>query len=199
MLTAQEQNIVDFLKDKEEAYWEELAQFSKDPTRVKLKSIKRAVSEIKKKYKDNNMECPIKTKLSLLSNKQMQKSEDAITVNNQILVKVPRPQVVDTVKQCHKDFAINKFNRQIRSKDGIRTLNDDDFIVFEYIYSRPEKVITMEELRDEVVYPKYGSKLPARWWDSIGRRVNNIRRLVPELQNRLMTVKTGVGTGYIFQ
>jgi hypothetical protein len=204
MLTQQEINIVNFLKDKEEAYWEELAQFSKDPTRVKLKSIKRTVSEIKKKFKDNNFECPIKTKLSLLSGKQMQKSEDTadkITVNNQQLVRVPRPTpaVIET-KQCHKDFVINKFNRQIRSKDGIRTLNDDDFIVFEYIYSKPEKVITLEELRDEVVYPKFGSKTPARWFSAIQRRVNNIRRLVPELRNRLLTVKVGVnGSGYLLQ
>jgi hypothetical protein len=201
MLTQQEQNIINFLKDKPEAYWEELAQFSKDPTRVKLKSIKRAVSEIKKKYKDNNMECPIKTKLIRLSDQKIQDPETSIMINNQKLVKVSRPIIPqDTTKQCQKDFVINKFNRQVRSKNGVRTLNDDDFFVFEYIYSNPEKVITLEELRDKVVYPQYGSKLPARWWDAIGRRVNNIRRLVPELRDRLMTVKVGQnGTGYLLQ
>jgi hypothetical protein len=49
-LTEQEIKITDFLILKGEAivYWEELAQFAKDPQNVKLKTIKRAVSEIKR-------------------------------------------------------------------------------------------------------------------------------------------------------
>lgn len=201
MLTTQEQHIVSYLHNKPVAFYEELAQFCKDPSRVKLKSIKRALSNIKKKYKDNNMECPINTKLILMNN-NTPTTGDTITFNNQKLVRIPRAIVptVDTTKQCQKDFQMIKFNRQVRSKQGIRTLNDDDFVVFEYMYANPEKVITLEELRDQVVFPQYGSKTPARWFSVIQRRVNNIRRAVPELRDRLLTVKVGAnGTGYLLQ
>ena len=198
MFTQQEEKIIAFLKERNEAFYEELAQFCKKPTEVKLNTIKKIISDIKKKCKDYNIECPFTTKLSLIDNKA---NQEKIVVNGQSLTKIQRPLIIpDTVKQCQKDFTIIKYNRQIRSKQGVRTLNEDDFFVFEYMYANPEKVISLDELRDKVVFPQYGSKLPARWWDVIQRRINNIRRAIPELSNRLLTVKIGAnGTGYLFQ
>jgi hypothetical protein len=59
-------------------------------------------------------------------------------------------------------------------------------------------LIGISELRDKVVYPNYGAKLPARWFDAIMRIVNHMRRQVIGLDGRLLTVK-GPETTYLFQ
>ena len=49
-LTEQDTKIIGYLQSRnlQDVAWEELAQFSKEPTTVKLNTIKKAVSEIKK-------------------------------------------------------------------------------------------------------------------------------------------------------
>ena len=51
-LTEQENKISNYLiaKNGQTVFWEELAQFAKEPQKVKLKSIKRTVSEMRRKF-----------------------------------------------------------------------------------------------------------------------------------------------------
>lgn len=58
-LTPQEQSIVKHLSGKTQASWEELAQFAKDPQNVKLRTLQKVVSDLKKKYTDAKVPCPI--------------------------------------------------------------------------------------------------------------------------------------------
>ena len=200
MLTDQETKVAAFLSTRTNAYWEELLQFCKNPTTTKLGTLKHIVSDIKKKFREAGMDCPFNTALSLMTPAEEKPTAEAITVDGQTLVKVPKPQpVVDNTKACQKDFAIDKYNKRIRSKEGIRALNDEDFEVFEYFWQHPETVVSLEELRDKVVYPQFGSKIPARWFDAIQRRVNNLRRTIPELKDRLLTVKLNNGSGYLLK
>src|SRR5271170_5355278 len=100
-LTPQEQNIVDFLIPKREAFWEELAKFCKEPSKVKLRTVQKIVSDIKKKHKDDDLQCPFNCKFSYLSDPKHQESvfpppvfkvaEEKITFNGQQLVKLIRP------------------------------------------------------------------------------------------------------------
>ena len=201
MLTEQEHKVAEFLSTRQNAYWEELLQFCKSPTTTKLGTLKHIVSDIKKKFREAGMDCPFSTTLSLMTPaEENPASSEAIVVNGQTLVKVPKPQpVVDNAKACQKDFIIDKYNKRIRSKEGVRVLNDDDFEVFEYLWQHPETVVSLEELRDKVVYPQFGSKLPPRWFYAIQRRVNNLRRTIPELKDRLLTVKLNNGSGYLLK
>lgn len=57
-LTTQEVNVVHYLSGKSHVNWEDLAQFAKDPQTVKLKTLQKVVSDVKKKYKDVGSPCP---------------------------------------------------------------------------------------------------------------------------------------------
>lgn len=58
-LTPQENSIINYLSKKSEARWEELAQFAKDPQTVKLRTLQKVISDLKKKYSDAGEVCPI--------------------------------------------------------------------------------------------------------------------------------------------
>ncbi len=58
-LTPQEQSIIKHLSGKTQASWEELAQFAKDPQNVKLRTLQKVVSDLRKKYTDAKVPCPI--------------------------------------------------------------------------------------------------------------------------------------------
>jgi len=214
-ITAQEQNVIQFLSDRDEVFWEELAQFCKDPANVKLRTVQKIVSDIRKKFRDMNRACPFDCRFGHLNDTTFKQADEppkeTVVHNGQTLTKLVRASVVqkesiipaaptETRKPHQIDFSIKKWQNQIVSKTGIYNLSSEDFEVFEYLYNNHEKIITLEELRDKVVFPLYGSKLPPRWWDSIQRRINNVRRAVPELKNRIFTVKTeNNGTGYFFK
>lgn len=211
MLTNQEKNVVSFLSNKEKVFWEELASFCKEPSKVKLKTVKKIVSDIKKKYRDNSLNVPFNCEFSSLQENNTDidklvptpepKKEEAVIFNGQRLVKLERPQrPVEAKKQCLIDFTIKKYQTQIICKNGIFNVSDEEFQVFEYFYNNPEKIITLEEFRDQVVFPKFGSKLPPKWFYAIQRRINNLRRQIPDLKNRILTVKVDAfTTGYLFR
>lgn len=210
MFTNQEKSVIEFLTGKKQVYWEELVQFCKNPSTIKDTSIKRLISGIKKKYKDNGISCPIVCEFKYLEDKPVLKevkkqsillTEDKIILNGQVLKKIQKPEPnKSTVPQTHLDFQLRKVYRQIRTKTGDHLLGAEDFEIFEYLHNKVGEVVSLEELRDQVVFPKYGSKLPARWFDAIQRRVNNIRRAIPETKGRLLTVKIGPNeTGYMLK
>jgi len=207
-LTNQEVNIINYLKANANVSWEELVQFAKDPQTVKLKTIKKAVSEIKRKYTAAGLPVPFDTKFSSLV--QISKvlhldKEDLlglppISNTKQTLVKVVKvPEAKTTKLPAQIDFAPDPLGfKKVVTKFGSYQLNDNEWDMYKYFYNNVGKLISLSELRDQVMFPNYGSKLPARWFDAIMRVVNNLRRQVKGLDTRLLTVK-GTETSYIFQ
>lgn len=226
-LSPQETKIVEYLQNKQTEYWENLAQFAKNPTTVKLKTIQKIISDLKKKYKEDNANLPFNCELkSLISSVDNGKftpkadpSKETIVHNDQVLVKVrsqtkfaeAHKKLAEAVplikteiqpiasKPSVPDFTVKHFAHQVVTRTGIYNLNSDDFEVFEYLITRRGKVINLEELRDKVCFPNWGSKMPSRWFESIQRRINNIRRLIPETKHAILTVKLENTTGYLFQ
>jgi len=207
-LTAQEQAIRDYVVSRPSriVYLEELAQFAKDPQNVKCKTIQKTVSEIKRKFKVARQPDPFGNKLfASLAQETLQVTAPP-PASTQAMVQVkPTPDGnmvrVSGAKAAHPaqvDFIIDRLTKSVRTKNGSHRLNDSEWDVFKYLHENVGRLITLSELRDKVVYPQYGSKLPARWFDSIMRIVNNLRRQVVGLDKRLLTVK-GAETTYLFQ
>lgn len=224
-LTNQEIKIVNYLINKDAVYWEELSQFAKNPQSVKLKTIKKVVSEIKRKYISANLTIPFNVKLTDLSLKDKDIvnglgavyfdgmnalietfNKDEVKNMPQNLVQVKRTpdhnvMVVTSgsnILPAHIDFVLDRNTKRVKTKLGYHKLNDSEWEMMKYFHTNVSKLITISELRDKVTYPQYGSKLPARWFDAIMRTVNNLRKQVPGLNNRLLTVKS-TETSYLFQ
>jgi len=230
-LTEQETRVVDFLRSKTNgsAHWEELAQFAKSPQTVKLKTIRKTVSEIKRKYLAAGQSVPFNVNLSTMQVEEeeapqevspplltttigdliRQKLEPALTPHQpQNLVQIKRTPAGNTMivnsnnapslLPAQLDFALDLASKRVKTRYGSHLLNENEWEVFKYFHAHAGKLVPISELRDKVMYENYGSKLPARWFDSIMRVINNMRRQIPGLEHRLLTVK-GAETSYLFQ
>jgi hypothetical protein len=206
-LTDLEKRVISFIisKNNSTIYLEELVQFAKDPQNVSRKTVLKWLSEIKRKYTNANMPLPYTVTFQSMS-KPNQSVQTAPDVQQQ-LVQIKRTPdgnmmrinpSAPTAHPAHVDFVLDRNTRRVRTKAGSFQLNENEWNVFKYIYENVDKMITLSELRDQVVYPQYGSKLPARWFDAIMRMVNNLRRQVVGLNGRLLTVK-GTETTYLFK
>lgn len=223
-LTEQEAKVVDFLRAKNNSTvnWEELAQFAKSPQTVKLKTIKKTISEIKRKYTIAGGVIPFNVSFTTMQVEEDEPEAPAIDATiidgffNQAPT-VPPPQTLVQIKRtpagntmtvnsntaaqalpAQLDFVLDLASKRVKTRYGSHLLNDNEWEVFKYFHAHAGKLVGISELRDKVVYPQYGSKLPARWFDAIMRIINNMRRAVPGLENRLLTVK-GAETSYLFQ
>jgi len=219
-LSPQEQNIIQFLIPKKEVYWEELAQFCKNPQTVKLKTIKKIISDLRKKFNEQNISIPFSCSFKLMLNKEEQKitkTKETVNFNGQTLVRVtfnknnkttkiesvetpleiPKPSVLPKL-DIKPEFTIKPYSRQVITRSGIYTLSEAEFEIFDYMHTNINRFISLEELRDKICYPKFGSKLPARWFSAIQRRIGNIRQHIPETRNKLLTAKLNNNSGYIF-
>lgn len=202
-LTLHEIRIIDYLKrfNGQDVLWESLAKFSKEPTTVKLTTIQKSISEIKRKFVKANMPLPFSVKFKRLncdSVKELQ-SQPQILIQ---MKKTPAGNIIPTDNTKHVaqlDFSLDSLGfKRVKTRDGKFQLNDSEWDMFKYFYNNPGRLVTISELRDKVMYPNYGSKMPARWFDSIMRVINNMRRQVNGLDKRLLTVKT-TETSYLFQ
>lgn len=205
ILTEQEIRVIDFLMSKNNGsiYWEELAQFAKSPQTVKLKTIKKTISELKRKYVETGLPVPFNVKFAT-----MPTETPAPVPQVQNLVQIKRTpagntMVVDgnntpSMHPAQVDFTLDMYTKRVKTRFGSHQLNDSEWEVFKYVHAHAGKLIPISELRDKVVYPQWGSKLPARWFDAIMRIINNMRRAIPGLDLRLLTVK-GAETSYLFQ
>jgi hypothetical protein len=215
-LTVLEQKVVNFLVSKTNGtvYWEELVQFAKDPQNVSRKTVLKWISEIKRKYLAANLSLPYNVIFSTMAQPLQVTNPTALpyaplTIGGAVqqkLVQIRRTPDGNTIRvnpaapthPAHADFVLDRNTRRVRTKAGNFQLNENEWNVFKYIHENVDKMIPLSELRDEVVFPQYGSKLPARWFDSIMRIVNNLRRQIVGLNNRLLTVK-GSETTYLFK
>jgi hypothetical protein len=214
-LTDQDRRVVNFLTahNNSEVYWEELAQFSKDPRNVKLKTIQKTVSELRRKYTQAGITVPFnvtfKTLVAPKTEALIVPEPTAVvamaTPPVQNLVKIKRTPDGNTIKMngsnqhpAQVDYALDFNSRRVKTKYGSHQLNDNEWDIMKYMHSNVDRVVTISELRDKVMFPLAGSKLPARWFDAIMRVINNLRRQIPNLNKRLLTVK-GEETSYIFR
>lgn len=215
-LTGQETKVIAFLNTKGDGpvHWEELAQFAKDPITVKLKTIQKVISDLKKKYLMGGVPFPYNGKFDSITAPPKEESKAPQTIGDlikeklaekeQTLVQVKRTPAGTVVKvdgdkpMAHFDFVLDPNTRRVRTKYGFHLLNEREWDVMKYLYANVGKVIPISELRDKVVYEKYGSKLPPRWFDHIKAIIGNLRAQVPGLRDRVLTVK-GVETSYLFQ
>lgn len=231
-VTDQEFRVIDYLvsKNHKTVYWEELAQFSKDPQSVKLKTIKKTVSEIRRKYANANALVPFHVNFTTMNTETPASQDETSDIldpdslmqpQDKLAPAVPRPmvkikRVVDTsdatnkkpsdnttssgssTVAAHADFVLDLNMKRVKTRTGFYKLNDNEWEVFKYLHANVGRIVTLSELRDKVVYPQWGSKTPARWFNSIMSIVNNIRRQVTGLDGRLLTVK-GTETSYLFQ
>src|SRR5277367_1876899 len=99
-ITAQEQNVIQFLSDRDEVFWEELVQFCKDPANVKLRTVQKIVSDIRKKFRDTNRACPFDCKFGHLNDATFIKQVDVapketVVHNGQTLTKLVRAPSVE--------------------------------------------------------------------------------------------------------
>lgn len=192
-LTASTANIV---------HWEELVQFAKDPEMVKLKTIQKLISNLKRKYFLAGSPFPFNGKFKIMDIKQElvdDKKQVLVQVKNTPDGRVVRMDSTDGNKPTAQiDFVLDPLQRRVKTKYGAHLLNEREWEMMKYLHANVGKVIRISEFRDKVVYEKYGSKLPPRWFDSIKTIIGNLRAQVPGLKDRIMTVK-GIETGYLFQ
>lgn len=229
-LTEQEIKVTNYLqaKNNQEISWEELVQFSKTPQSVKKNTIQKVVSEIKRKYVRAGLNVPFSVtfknmtalpicnedrqaqnlfKESVVTRPlnfkfdpmQVERLNEALDKSEQKFIKIPR--LEPKSHQAQLDFILDVFSKRVRTKYGYKQLGDAEWDVFRYIHANPGRIISINELRDKVVFPQYGSKLPPKWYDTVMRIVNNLRRQVDGLKVRLMTIGAfnSGETGYIFQ
>jgi len=204
-LSPQENKIVNYLvsKNGNTVYLEELVQFAKDPQNIKRKTVLRWVSDIKKKYTDASLPLPYQVTFDSLANKTQSAVQSLTQVKktpggNMMRVPSPAQTIASPPHPAHVDFTLDYNTRRVKTKLGSFQLNENEWNVFKYIHNNVGRLISLSELRDQVVFPQYGSKLPARWFDSIMRIIHNLRRQVNGLNTRLHTVK-GSETNYLFQ
>lgn len=224
-LTDYESKVQNYLvqKGSKPTYLLELIQFSTKKD-VKAKTILRAISELKKKYTSENLPVPWKTQIlnkipteskteniKLISDsaKVLEKSE---VVDGQKLVQVkinkksetavaPTPTIQVSTETSEtsfqKDFKLRPLVRQVVSRDGVVTLdNIDDWNLMSYIHAQGDNKIYLNDLKD-LFWHNHGSKTPTRWMDSILRRINCIRRAIPAMNGRLITVPDRNGTYFL--
>src|ERR1019366_7639570 len=204
-LTIQELSIVNYCSGKSQVPYEELAQFSKDPITVKLRTIQKSVSDLKKKYRDANLSLPFNCSFTQL----VKKTQRTATIGDLIKQKlsVPPAPVEQKLVQlrvtrggnrvtadnilpdAHIDFKLEPLYKRVRTKSGTINLSDNEWELFTFLHSNVDKTISIEEMKD-VVYKNFGSKTPAGWADSIKRTLSKLRRNIHELktQERLMTI-----------
>lgn len=74
-ITKQEQDIINHCSGKTFVPWEELAQYAKEPQTVKLKTLQKAVSDLKKKYRDANLPVPFDCSFKSLVDVEQKKKQ----------------------------------------------------------------------------------------------------------------------------
>jgi hypothetical protein len=202
-LTNQEQNIINYLSGKKSVAWQELAQFAKDPTTVKKQTLQKVVSDIKRKYIITNIPMPFDCSFTDLSKPIIEEIPivESYEPKEQTFVKLVRtPERVtvggnrvpldNTDPDAVIDFKLDRNYRRVKTRTNIINLCENDWDIFCYLLDNVGKMVTIEDIRDKVLYKGWGSKTPYTWSTYIKGRIGSLRSLIPELkrENRLITV-----------
>lgn len=209
-LTAQEQNVVNFLTGKDTVYWEELAQFAKDPQNVKFKTLQKVVSDIRRKYANANLPVPFSCTFKRI--------DVAPTIVNSLTplfadISTPKQEFVqmrkttggkmvpstDTRSDAQIDFTLDPhYNVVISRTRGRVKLSEAEFEIFELLYRNAGKPVSIDDIR-RVRFPS-GSLCPPTWADQIASTLTKLRKNLPELkeQNRLCRIQAATSmTSYM--
>lgn len=199
-LTEKENQITNFIKDKSIVYWQELTQFSKDPGSVKLSTIKKSISELRRKFIKANEVVPFDCEFKDLMVKQ--------TTGELVLLKTRKNKTIEkqteeikpviAEKKINQDFKLDKNSRKIFGKYGGTSFETQDnlWYLLVYLFDNAEKEISLEELRDKVFFQNWGSKIPARWFSTITRNLNELRKSIPAFKERIKTIRYTDRTTY---
>ena len=206
-ITEQEQKILNFCTNKQSVYWEDLAQFAKDPQNVKLKTIRKVVSEVKRKYAQANLPNPFTCDFaSRLQDKVIATIASQILPQEQVLVQVKRTTGGATVLAdsnviaAHVDFKLDKYNERVITKYGPVQLSESAYRIFAHLHANAGKFVTQEDLKDVLFDPKSPSKIPHTWSHRITGYLTDLRKALPDLKrkDRLITVPGAMnGTRYM--
>lgn len=223
-LTDQEQQVINYLNGKAFVYWEELAQFAKEPQNVKLKTIQKLVSGIKLKFNRTNIPCPFDC---MFTSKPADNSSSPTTTHNFPAASAPkggplpilpsstpsqlsqirvtlggnRVPVTDVRPDAHIDFQLLPNRRAVKTRNSVQELGENEWEVFTHLHKNAGRPVDIEEFRN-IIWKNFGSKTPHNWAESFARRLTNLRKNIPELklQGRLMTVtSTGQSTAYMLK
>ena len=215
-ITNQEAQIISHCTGKKIVPWEELAQYAKEPTTVKLKTLQKAVSDLKKKYRDANLSLPFDCSFVSLLN---QATEDTKGI-----AKIPAPPVAvkleiksepeqklvpvrrtrggnivnadDKTPDAHLDFKLEPYYKRVKTRTATINLSDNEWELFKLFHTNVGKMLSMEDIKN-VVYKDFGSKTPHNWASAIKGTLTKLRTNIRELKtdNRLICV---VGHGSTF-
>lgn len=207
-LTKQEERIVNYCAGKAKVYWEELAQFAKEPTSVKLKTLRKTVTDLKKKYRDANLPSPLTCEFVFLTTPDS-KLAQPVTVES-----APEPKLVqlritrggNRVSQdnkqpdLHIDFQLVPYYKRVKTRTNTINLSDNEWELFTLFHSNPAVMFSMEEIKN-IVYKHFGDKTPHNWAEAIKRTLGKLRTNIRELKtdNRLVTVMGGNTTYYMMK
>lgn len=217
-ITNQEAQIITHCAGKEVVSWEELAQYAKEPTTVKLKTLQKAVSDLKKKYRDANLPMPLncsfvslvslpadqETKPSPVPVATTQLQADAKPEQKLVQLRITRGgnrvPADDKTPDAHIDFKLEPFHKRVRTRTNIINLSDNEWELFKLFHSNLGKKFSVEDLKD-VVYKNFGSKTPHNWADAIGGTLTKLRTNIRELKtnDRLLTIRGSNITYYMFE
>lgn len=217
-ITNQEAQIITHCAGKKVVPWEELAQYAKEPTTVKLKTLQKAVSDLKKKYRDANLPIPFDCSfVSLVSLPADQETKPvpapAISTQSKTDTK-PEQKLVqlritrggnrvpadDRTPDAHIDFKLEPFYKRVRTRTNAINLSDNEWELFKLFHANLGKKFSVEDLKN-VVYENFGSKTPHNWADAIKRTLTKLRTNIRELKtsNRLMCSIGSDTTYYMFE
>lgn len=204
-LTSQEQKIINYLSSKSEVSWEELVVFVKDPQNVKMKTLQKVVSDVKRKFKEVNLPVPFNCAFKSLSaidfkiNKELVAQIEPV-IKLRITVGGNKVPATNTNPDAHVDFRLEKLYKRVRTRSDVINLSDNEWELFSYLHENVGKMISLEELKN-VVYKGFGSKTPYNWADAIKRTLTKLRTNIKELKsnNRLVTVIGGSTVYYMLK
>ncbi len=190
-ITTQEQNILNFCTNKQVVYWEDLAQFAKDPQNVKLKTIRKVVSEVKRKYAQANLPNPFTCEFA----SRLHETAIATVVNQiqpleQVLVQVKRTAGGATVLAdsntiaAHVDFRLDKYNERVITKYGPVQLSENAYKLFALLHTNAGKFVHLQDMKDVLFDPKSPSKIPHTWAHRITGYLTDLRKALPDLKSK---------------
>jgi hypothetical protein len=205
-LTGQEQKIINYLAGKNEVAWEELVVFAKDPQRVKLKTLQKVVSDIKRKFKDMGLTIPFACTFKSISaidariNKELEAQVEPAIVRMRTTPGGNKVPASNTDLDAHIDFKLEKLYKRVRTRSGLINLSDNEWELFSYLHENAGKMVSLEDMKS-VVYKSFGSRTPYNWADAIKRTLTKLRTNIKELksENRLVTIIGGNTVHYMLQ
>lgn len=192
-LTNLENQIASFLQTRTDSVsLEELFKFSKQG--VKAKTVQKNYSDLVLKYKRANIPIPWACEV-VYSSGQKAETQPAQRLI-QIQIGKPKEKEVTAVE---RDYRLDRNCMAVISKqDGkVSITNHEDWYVMKYLHENAGKRIRLEEFKD-VLWEHAGSRLPARWFDSVQRRIQGLRRTIPSMRDRLTVSKDSEGSFYMF-